>query len=126
MIKNRRGIETVVAWVLLLGFSVTLGIFVFMWATKSTEKMTESTLEFVAGGLECEQVQIYAVFDPRNPSDLCGYVNITNRGYLNITQIMTRGDEQSYATTSSNSKNRHSTKAKGGIHGWNRLVGLSR
>ena len=33
------GIETVVAWVLLVGFSITLGVFVFMWATKSNDRV---------------------------------------------------------------------------------------
>ncbi|MFH1332085.1 MAG: hypothetical protein ABIH63_02255 [archaeon] len=89
--KDRKGMQTVVAWVLLLGFSITLGTFVFIWATKSSEEMTESTLKFVEGGLQCDQVQIYAVFDPQDINNPCGYINITNRGYLTMEQIMVRG-----------------------------------
>ncbi|MFH1210469.1 MAG: hypothetical protein V1645_01000 [archaeon] len=84
--------ETVVAWVLLLGFSITLGVFVFMWATKSTTDFTESTVGFVEGGMQCEQVQIYAVFseDPNDPTNKC-YLNITNNGYFTIDEIIIRG-----------------------------------
>ncbi len=94
MKKKKRGMETVVAWVLLLGFSITLGTFVFMWATRSSEEMTESTTKFVEGGMQCEQVQMYAVFteDPDNPGGPpCGYISITNRGYLTIEKIKIRG-----------------------------------
>jgi hypothetical protein len=91
-IKNKKGMDTVVAWVLLLGFSIMLGVFVFTWATKNTEKLTESTISFVEGGQQCEQVQIYAVFseDPNDATNKC-YLNITNKGYFTIDEIIIRG-----------------------------------
>lgn len=90
--KRKKGIETVVAWVLILGFSITLGTFVFMWATRSTQKMTESTLSYVEGGMQCEQVQIDALFsDYAGSSSKCMNVTITNRGYLTIEQVIVRG-----------------------------------
>ncbi len=81
--------ETVVAWVLILGFTITLGTLIFVWATRSTEKMTEQTLESVEGGMQCEQVQIDVNISVIE--DNCGHVDIRNKGYLNITKIIIRG-----------------------------------
>jgi hypothetical protein len=91
--KQRKGMETVVAWVLLLGFSITLGVFVFMWATKSTTSMTESTIKSIEGGMQCDNVQLYAVFneDPPGSGDFCKNITITNNGYFTVSQIIVRG-----------------------------------
>ena len=85
--------ETVVAWVLLLGFSITLGVFVFMWATKTTTSMTESTIKSIEGGMQCDNVQLYAVFneDPPESEDFCRNITITNNGYFTVDQIIIRG-----------------------------------
>lgn len=91
MMKNKKGMETVVAWVLLLGFSIALGTFVFVWATKGAEKMTQSTLEYVQGGMQCEQVQIDAYFSPDESGKPCKNLTIINKGYLTLEQVMLRG-----------------------------------
>ncbi|MEM4245400.1 MAG: hypothetical protein QW404_01350 [Candidatus Nanoarchaeia archaeon] len=87
--RHKKGMETVVAWVLILGFTITLGTLVFVWATRSTEKMTEQTLKSIEGGMQCEQVQIDANLS--GIDDNCGHVDIRNKGYFTVVQIIIRG-----------------------------------
>lgn len=125
---ERKGIETIVAWVLLLGFSVTLGVMVMMWATKTTEKMTEKTLSYMEGSLQCGDVQIYAVFSqPTGPpgTTQCGYMNITNRGYITIDEIAVRGINKGNKATFSTKLTsapwaplQPKTEARGTTSGW--------
>lgn len=92
-LKRNKGVEGVVAWVLLLGFSVTIGVMVFMWATKTSGRLSENTVNYVEGDMSCEQVQIYSEF-ARDNNGICKTIKTMNKGYLNITQIMIRGVEQ--------------------------------
>lgn len=92
-LKRNKGVEGVLAWVLLLGFSVTIGVMVFMWATKMSGRISENTVNYVEGDMSCEQVQIYSEFT-RDNNGICKNIKTMNKGYLNITQIMIRGMEK--------------------------------
>ena len=84
--KNKKGAGTVIAWVLLLGFSVGLATTVFLWTTQQTEEMSESATNFVEGGMQCDNVMInVAVEDPAACT-----ITVTNTRYLNIYQLSIR------------------------------------
>ncbi len=98
MRSNKKGMEMAVAWVLLLGFSVTLAVVVSMWAVDHARKSTESTIKFVEGEQVCEQVQIYAVFTPYSPggdqvddTKKCTNITIVNNGYFTVNELVLRG-----------------------------------
>lgn len=94
--KSKKGAGTVVAWVLLLGFSISLATTVFLWTTRQAEEMTESTVRFVEGGMQCDNVGINvavkAATDCTPQKSCC--LKITNVRYLNIEKIILRALER--------------------------------
>ncbi|MBU4502975.1 MAG: hypothetical protein KKA79_10355 [Nanoarchaeota archaeon] len=84
--RNKKGAGTIIAWVLLLGFSIGLAITVFMWTTQQTEEMGKTSVRFVEGGMMCDNVMINVAVD--NPTT-CS-ITISNTRYLNISQISIR------------------------------------
>ncbi len=95
MRSNKKGMEMAVAWVLLLGFSVTLAVLVSTWAVQHARKSTEGTIKFVEDEQKCEQVQIYAVFtaygDPVDDTKKCTNITIVNNGYFTVNEMVLRG-----------------------------------
>lgn len=82
--RSKKGASAVVAWVLLLGFTIGLATTVFLWTTRQTEEMSKSAVKFVEGGMQCDDVMInVAVSVPCN-------LKIINTRYLNISQLSIR------------------------------------
>lgn len=79
---NKKAAGQIIAWVLLFGFAISLAIGIFSWSKVQTEDLTESTVNFVEGKLECREVKINVKKDPD-----CTNLNISNRGKLTITKI---------------------------------------
>ena len=72
--RNRKGAGAIVAWVLLLGFSIGLAVTISMWATRQTEEMSERSTRFVEGGMQCDNVMINVASAENNncvPSATC-------------------------------------------------------
>ncbi|MDP2908396.1 MAG: hypothetical protein Q8N77_01180 [Nanoarchaeota archaeon] len=83
---KKKGASAVVAWVLLLGFSIGLATTIFLWTTRQTEEMSESAVRFVEGGMQCDNVMINVAKTPVT----CTPLIITNTRYLNIEKILLR------------------------------------
>lgn len=53
---NKKGISPVLAWVLLLGFSITLAAITTVYVKNTAETQIEQTTVFVEAGMECDEV----------------------------------------------------------------------
>ena len=80
---DKKGIGAVIAWVLLLGFTVALATTIFLWMKGQTETMSESTIEFAEGEMQCQNVRINVV-------NVGSKLNVHNVGYLTINQLSIR------------------------------------
>ena len=79
---NKKAAGEIIAWVLLLGFAISLAIGVYSWSRTHTEELTESTVTFVEGKLECAEININVKKQPD-----CSSLNISNKGMFNIDKI---------------------------------------
>lgn len=79
----KRGASAIVAWVLLLGFTLALATGVFYWTKTQAEDMTESTINYVAGEMECQDISLNVIKDGNN-------LQITNKGYFTVDKIAIR------------------------------------
>ena len=85
IMKSKKGVSEIIAWILLLGFSVSLAVIIYNWSRTQTEDLTQSTVSFVEGKLECQEVSTNVATNPE-----CNQLTITNRGKLNIDQFAIR------------------------------------
>lgn len=76
--SNKKGIESLIAWVLLIGFSVGLAVFVTRWSLQQAQKSTSGVEEMVMGDIQCSDVAISGHCDENNN------IIIKNKGTLNI------------------------------------------
>ena len=85
---DKRGAEAIVAWVLLIGLSVSIGIMVSQWVKEQAEKQAEDIVKEVQGDIKCADVSINAYFIDTN----CNSVEVSNRGYFKIVGLKIRPD----------------------------------
>ncbi|MDP2907383.1 MAG: hypothetical protein Q8O03_05575 [Nanoarchaeota archaeon] len=81
---NKRGISPIIATVLLLGFTVALATTVFLWMQGQTKTMSESTVEYAEGEMQCQNVRVNVV---KSDGTTCGKLDLHNKGYLKIKQL---------------------------------------
>lgn len=79
---NRKGISPIIAFVMLMALAVTLGTFVTIWYTKSTESQTKTIVEKFGNADECADVRFDVSFDYDN----C-IVVVYNLGSFTIDKI---------------------------------------
>lgn len=60
---KKKGISPIIAFVMLMALAVTLGAFVTVWYTKSTESQTKTMIEKFGNADECADVRFDASFD---------------------------------------------------------------
>lgn len=84
----KKGISDVVSWVLLLGFTIGLGVAVFTWTKSYTITQTESTVKYVEGKIECQEIMINLWINKSVGS--CRGFTVTNRGKLKIDSLLVR------------------------------------
>lgn len=82
---NKRGISIVVSWVLLIGFTIALAVSIYTWSREQAEQLTEQTVIYVEGKLDCSSVSINVA-----SKEDCSKLNITNKGQLKIEQLVIR------------------------------------
>lgn len=85
---DKRGAEVIVAWVLLLGLSITLGIFVSQWIKEQAEKQSEEIVKEVEGNIKCVDVSLNAFFTNQN----CNEISLANKGLFKILSLKIRSD----------------------------------
>ena len=81
----KKAVSSLIAWVLLIGFAVTLGVFVSRWSLQQAQKSTTGIEEMVMGDIQCSDVAI---------SGYCvdNKVKIKNRGTLTIAYLVKAGE----------------------------------
>ena len=92
--ETKKGMSEIIAWILLLGFSISLAVIIFNWTRTHTEELTKSTVSFVEGKLECQEIAINVA-----ANDDCSIITITNKGKLTIDQFAIRTFRQDYENT---------------------------
>lgn len=86
MNMNKKGAGIIIAWVLLVGLGVTLGIFVTTWMAKQAEERTESMVSYLTGDIKCRDIAINVKTDSCSPL----VINVTNKGLLRVEQYAVR------------------------------------
>lgn len=87
MLRKKKGISEVVSWVLLLGFTIGLAVTVFTWTRDYTKTQTESTVSYIEGRIECQEIMINVLVNKSQPCQ--GFI-VSNRGKLKIDKILVR------------------------------------
>ena len=81
LIMESKGISPVIAWVLLVGLTVTLAISVFNWSREQAEDVGKSIASKTEKDVRCENVAFNAVCDK-------GDVNVINKGDFTIHKFI--------------------------------------
>jgi len=81
---NKRGISPIIATVLLLGFAIALATTVFLWMHGQTKTMSKSTVEYVEGEMQCQNIRINLL---KTDGKTCNNLDVSNKGYLVINQL---------------------------------------
>jgi len=84
----KKGFSQILSWVMIIGFTIALGVFVFKWAYDFASESTDTTIKEVESDLHCDKVSILVY-----PEDDCGLNDnliIKNRGYITINKIIIR------------------------------------
>lgn len=72
----------VVSWILLLGFAIALATTIFMWLKGQTTELTQQTVDYVEGKLECTEVSINVQHTN------CDNLRIKNTGKLTLDHYL--------------------------------------
>jgi len=83
---NKKGLETWISWILLVGMTVAIGVVMYSWYISTTES-TVKTIQYVYDRTECNSVAINM--------DACSQaqhlnINITNKLYIAVDEIIFR------------------------------------
>ncbi len=81
----KKGVSTIIAWVLLLGFSILLGSTVILWSKQQTEKYTESLTEMFENDINCRDV-IYVI----DANCSAKTASVSNKGSFTIVKFIIR------------------------------------
>lgn len=84
---NKRGISPIIATVLLLGFTIALATTVFLWMSGQTKTLSESTVEYAEGEMQCQNVRINVL---KHDGSTCKTLDVSNKGYITIKQLAIR------------------------------------
>lgn len=79
----KKAISPIIATILLLGLAIVLAITIFLWQTRQVEELSESAVNFVEGGMQCENVFINALITDQNTCT----VKVFNDGLWNIEKL---------------------------------------
>ncbi|QQG38926.1 MAG: hypothetical protein HYS32_00465 [Candidatus Woesearchaeota archaeon] len=86
----KKGVSPLIAWVLIVGFTISLAVIVSNALKKQAESSTEKIEEFVEGGSTCNKITIQAT--PLNCDKGSGIAkfNLANKGLLGVDKIKAR------------------------------------
>lgn len=74
-----------IGWILLIGFAVTMAVFVSRWALHQAEESTIGVVEMTMGDIKCADTAISGDIDCEES------FNITNRGLITVQNLTIRG-----------------------------------
>jgi flagellin-like protein len=82
--KHKKGISPVISWVLLLGFTISVGLMVYQYSVSQAETLTDTTVSSIETDAKCRDVNIKVM----NPQSIdCSQISIINKGYFNIKKM---------------------------------------
>ncbi|MEA3378542.1 MAG: hypothetical protein U9Q69_02770 [Nanoarchaeota archaeon] len=87
MIANKKGAMWI-AYILAVLFFTAIAILTINWGKSLTEESTESTINYVSGRMDCQQIKFAA-----ESNELCNQLNLINKGELNIYKILIRSSD---------------------------------
>lgn len=91
MMKPKKGAETIIVWILLIGFTILMTATVFVFEKGKTKEMTESTINWGEARMECNDVAIN-IGTCVGPGDQQCKATIYNTGRVSIYGIVYRDD----------------------------------
>jgi len=103
---HKKGVSPVIAWVLILGFTIALGSIVTNWYLQQSKKTTESTLGTLEGEMECNEVKINVAFTQSGSGCV---LKVSNTGALRIDSVKVNGKQLAYDRNPKEYKNYTST-----------------
>jgi len=86
----KKGVSPLIAWILIIGLTVSLALIVGTFLKESAEKTKESLIDYVEGGTTCDKITINAEPLECNKASRNVKLGIHNRGFLAINQIQVR------------------------------------
>ena len=86
---GRKGVSPLIAFVLLIGFTVALGSVVIIWMKEQAQSSVDIIVEDVETDLSCGDVSFNAHFVPSAAGN-CTEINITNKGVRRIKDVTVR------------------------------------
>lgn len=81
----KKGASELVAWVLIIGFSLALGVLVTQWLKDQATISADIVTKDIEKDLRCNDVSINAFFSAQ-----CTEIDVTNRGYHKVVAIKVR------------------------------------
>ncbi|MBS3145541.1 hypothetical protein J4414_01945 [Candidatus Woesearchaeota archaeon] len=86
----KKGVSPLIAWILIIGLTVSLALIVGNFLKESAETTKESLIEYVEGGSTCDKIIINAEPLECNKASRNIKLKINNRGFLAINKIQVR------------------------------------
>ncbi len=91
---SKKAISPVIAWVLLVGFSVALASIVGSWYLSQSQEMTEEALTTLEGGIECNDVNINVAYTKDQNGDCM--IKVSNTGSFKINMVRINDIQKGY------------------------------
>lgn len=82
---NKLAVSPIIAFVLLLGLSVSIAIMVYVFSVRQVETLSEKGVSFVNAGMGCENVYLSV-----NSENGCSEVTVFNNGLFDINGLVVR------------------------------------
>ncbi len=86
--SSKKGME-VLSWVLLVGFFIMLSVIVISWTQSRTAQLTEETVKYVEGRMDCASVKITNISTDCERHE----VELKNIGTLNVVKVSAQIDD---------------------------------
>ena len=84
IVRHKKCISPVISWVLLLGFTISVGLMVYQYSVNQAETLTDTTVSSIETDAKCRDVNIKVM----NPQSIdCSQIGIINKGYFNIKKM---------------------------------------
>ena len=91
---SKKGISPIIATVLIIGFTMVLGLIVTSWYTQQAKKTAETSLGSMESTIECNDVKMNVAFIKKSESEC--WLKVSNTGMLKIAKVKINGENYPY------------------------------
>ena len=92
---SKKGISPVIAWVLIVGFTMVLGLIVSNWYIQQSKATAKSALGSLESSIECNDIKINVAFIRKPDASEC-WLKVSNTGMLKIAKVKINGEDYVY------------------------------